>query len=112
MKLVHPAPMGQGIRLPKGRRSPALRLTDVEAMRLRAALRNLKALHGGWKPLAEVMRVKPTLLHHINGGRKHPSPAVALLAARAARSTVERILEGGVVAADRCPHCGAPKGAT
>ena len=106
LKLVHPAPMGQGIRPPKGRRSPALRLTDAEAMRLRAALRNLRGLYGTWTRLAEAMGVKPTLLHHINGGRKHPSPAVALLAARAARSTVERILEAGPVSADRCAHCG------
>jgi len=78
-------------------------------MRLRAALRNLRGLYGTWLKLAEAMGIKPQSLHHIVGGRHHPSPGIALLAARAARSTVERILDGGVVAADRCPHCGAAK---
>ena len=106
LTLVRPPSAGQGTRAPKGRRSPALSLTDVEAMRLRAALRNLRGLYGTWTRLAEAMGIKPTLLHHINCGRKHPSPAVALLAARAAHSTVERILEAGPVSADRCAHCG------
>jgi DNA-binding transcriptional regulator YdaS (Cro superfamily) len=77
-------------------------------MRLRAALRNLRALpmYGTWPKVALALGVKPELLHSIIGGRSHPSPAVALLVARAARSTVERILEAGPAAADRCPHCG------
>ena len=111
LRLVHPAPNGQGIRLPKGRRSPALSLTDVEAMRLRAALRGLKGSFGTWPKLAEAMGLKTDTLRHIACGRNHPSPGVVLLAARVARSTVERILEAGPVSADRCPHCGASKGA-
>jgi hypothetical protein len=56
------------------------------------------------------MGLSVRLLNNINSGR-HPSPAVALLASRVARTTIERIL-GGIASADRCPHCGAPKGAT
>jgi len=114
LTLVHPRRGGQGGDPPKrrGTRSPALSLTDTEAMRLRAALRNLRALHGSWPKLAAAMGVKPELLHSIIGGRSHPSPAVALLAARAAGSTVESILVPGPVDAGKCPRCGAPKGAT
>jgi hypothetical protein len=47
------------------------------------------------------MGVKPELLHNIIDGWSHRSPAVALLAARAAGSTVDRLL-GAPVSVDRC----------
>ena len=111
LTLVRPRRGGQGTDppAPKGRRSPALRLTDTEAMHLRAALRGLRALHGTWTKLAEAMGLSPRLLWNIIGGRRHPSPAIALLASRVARTTIERVLSAGPVAADRCPHCGATK---
>jgi hypothetical protein len=84
-------------------------LTDTEAMRLRAALRNLRALYGTWSCLAEAMGLPIGSLNNIVGGRRHPSAAVALLAARAAGATVDAVL-GAPVAADRCPHCGAKRG--
>lgn len=104
LRLVHPPVGGKEPVHPKGRRSAALRLTDTEAMRLRAALRNLKALHGTWPKLAEAMGVKTELLHAVIGGRLHPSPAVALATARAAGAAVDAVLgaPGSV-----CPHCGA-----
>lgn len=108
LRLVHPADAGkEPVHPKKGVRSAALRLSDVEAMRLRAALKNLKALHGTWPKLAAAMEVKPDLLHAIIGGRLHPSPAVALATARAAGATVDALLAApGSV----CPHCGAKRG--
>lgn len=85
-------------------RSPMPRLTEAERMRIRAALRNLRALYGTWACLAEVMGVNAGTLQQLasgNGG----SHAMALRAAKAAGTTLERIL-GRPAPADRCPHCG------
>jgi hypothetical protein len=85
-------------------RSPSLRLTDVERMRLRAALRNLRALYGTWACLAEVMGVSAGTVQQIasgNGG----SHAMALRAAKAAGVTLDQVL-GRPAVAGRCPTCG------
>jgi hypothetical protein len=111
LRLVHP-PIGgkEPVHSPKGRRSPALRLTDVEAMRLRAALRNLRALYGTWSCLAEAMGgLNPESLQNIAGGRKHPSPAIALAAARAAGSSIDALLRAPADASV-CPTCGQKRG--
>ncbi|MCC6553004.1 MAG: transcriptional regulator [Polyangiaceae bacterium] len=110
LTLVRPAPAGQEGGDPPARRprSPALRLTDVEAMRLRAALRNLRALYGSWSCLADVMGLSEKSLKHIVAGRR-ASPATALLVARAAGATLTRVI-GAPTAADRCPTCGACRG--
>jgi hypothetical protein len=94
---------GQGTALPAARRASII-LTDTEQMRLRAALRNLRALYGSWECLAEVMGVNPKTLANVASGRRS-SPRMAVRAARAAGSTVDRIL-GGIAVADRCPSCG------
>jgi hypothetical protein len=94
---------GQGTALPAARRSSVI-LTDTEQMRLRAALRNLRALYGTWACLAEVMGVSAKTLANIVSGRRS-SPGMAVRAARAAGSTVDRIL-GAPCSADRCPRCG------
>lgn len=108
MQLVLPPPTGgQGEGAPARRRrprSPSLLLTDVERMRLRAALRNLRALYGSWSCLGEAMSVSAGTLQQIasgNGG----SHAMALRAAKAAGVTLDQIL-GRPVVAGRCPHCG------
>ncbi|EYF02033.1 transcriptional regulator [Chondromyces apiculatus] len=74
-------------------------------MRLRAALRNLRALYGSWDCLAEVMGVSPGTLASIVSG-KDSSPGMAVRAARAAGTTVEALL-GDLKVAASCPHCGA-----
>ncbi|AKT39555.1 hypothetical protein [Chondromyces crocatus] len=95
---------GKGTGLPGPRRS-SIQLTDTEQMRLRAALRNLRALYGSWDCLAEVMGVRPGTLATIVSG-KPTSPGMAVRAARAAGTTVEAIL-GDLKVAASCPHCGA-----
>lgn len=100
-----PAPAGQGGDPPARRRPITLTLTDVERMRLRAALRNLRALYGSWSCLAEVMGVPKKSIMNVACGDTNPSAGMARLAARAAGKTLDALL-GGIASADRCPHCG------
>jgi hypothetical protein len=108
MSVVHlRPPKGQGIDPPAARPRSTVSLTDAEAMRLRAALRNLKSLYGTWTCLADVMGVSPrTLQNFISSTRRGASPGMAVAAARAAGTTVDALL-GGPKVAGSCPHCGA-----
>ncbi len=104
------APTGsQGGDPPARRRPTTLALTDVEAMRLRAALRNLRALYGSWGCLAAVMGVPTKSIMNIAGGDKRPSPGMARKAAHAAGKTLDMLL-AGPTDASRCPTCGAARG--
>ncbi len=104
LRLVHPATKGQGTD-PSKRRPAATPLTDVEQMRLRAALRNLRALYGSWACLADAMGVRRGSLENVAHGVKPVSAGMALRAARAAGKPLDRLI-GEPVSADRCPHCG------
>jgi len=107
LRIVHPPAGGKEPIRPKGRRlAPAF--TDTEAMRLRAALRNLRALYGTWDCLAATMGVHRDTLTNIAGGRKRPSAAIGIATAKAAGKTLDKII-GAPVSADRCPHCGAKR---
>ncbi|MCC6555153.1 MAG: hypothetical protein IT372_19485 [Polyangiaceae bacterium] len=66
--------------------------TDTEMKRLRAALRNLRALYGSWSCLAAVMGVYPKTLQNVASGRKRVSPAVALATAKAAGKTLDALI--------------------
>ncbi|WP_433927008.1 transcriptional regulator [Sorangium cellulosum] len=111
MQLVLPLPeCGQGGRVPTRRpyhRSRSLYLTPDETRRLRAALRGIKARLGTWRAVSAAMGgVHARTLAGVACGINRGSPALVLLAARVAATTVERILSPGVVAADRCDRCG------
>jgi hypothetical protein len=105
LKVVQPPTGGQGEAPSRRRGCRSTALTDVEAMRLRAALRNLRALYGTWARLAEAMGVPHGTLIAFICAKNGASHGLAAKAAKAAETTVERIL-GAPVAADRCPHCG------
>ena len=109
------APNGsEGGDTPKKRRCirrPAHSLTDVEAMRLRAALRNLRALYGSWECLAEVMTVNKSSLQNIVHGRQTPGADMARRTAKAADTTLDALL-GKPGAVGRCPSCGVVRGAS
>ncbi|WP_437972474.1 transcriptional regulator [Sorangium sp. So ce260] len=78
----------------------------MEAMRLRAALRNLRGLFGSWACLAAAMAVpKTTITNFVYGSHPSTTHGLAAKAARAAGVPVDRLL-GRPVAADRCPTCG------
>jgi hypothetical protein len=101
-----PPDSGQGGRVPTRRRLCVTRsLSDIERKRLRAALKNLRAAYGTWACLAEVMGMPTRSIRAIASGQFAGSPGTAMRAARAAGTTIERLL-GRPVAADRCPHCG------
>ncbi|WP_437746255.1 transcriptional regulator [Sorangium sp. So ce1504] len=114
MQLVLPLPPGgQGGGAPKRRRraAPSISLTPTQRMRLRAALRHLRAAYGSWPCLAAVMGVSVNCIEGIANGRDNGSITTAQRAARAAGVSVEQLLGGLVVAdTDRCPACGARRG--
>ena len=109
LRLVHPAPAGQGLRARKGRKSPALSLTADEKRHLAAALHNLRRAFGTWACLADAIGVREGLLTKAGAahGPRGGSPALALLVARTAGMSVEGVLTGSLSAAGRCEACGS-----
>jgi hypothetical protein len=76
LRLVHPPPEGQGPRLSKGRRSPALFLTAVEERHLRATIKNTARAYGGMV-LASVLGLMPMALNgpHMVASGTFPAPS-------------------------------------
>ena len=107
LRLVHPAPEGQGPRTRKGRRRSSPLLSHEESIHLRAALRNLARAFGTWDCLAEVLGFStPTLHNAASANRPKASPALALRVAKVSGMSVEAILGGTLSAAGRCETCG------
>lgn len=110
LRLVRPAPEGQGIGAPsrrKGARAPSLSLTAEEVRHARAALRNTARAYGGFACLAAVMGLTVDALHAASGNRgRNLSGTFALRLARAAGVSVEAVLTGVLGIAGRCPTCG------
>ena len=108
LRIVHPAPRGQGSGPPKrrkGQRSDAYSLTNDEARNVRRALKNLVFGLGGADVAALVLGVP---IDSVYGRRKQrPSGTFAIRIAKAAGLPVETILTGKMRLADRCPTCGA-----
>lgn len=113
LTLVPPPTGGQGGGAPKHRRrSIALSLNAEERRGLAATLRSLRAAFGSWKAVSRSMGgIAVDTLCSVASGKNPGSPALVLRAARAARTTVENILAPAPRSADRCPHCGAKRGA-
>jgi DNA-binding phage protein len=107
LRIVHPAREGQGTRLPKKRRSPALCLSPEEAQHLRAAIRNVARAYGGMAVLAAVIGAPVATLNNSLNKRRRPSATMALRVAKAAGMSVEAILSGQLAAAGRCAACGS-----
>ena len=114
LRIVHPAPRGQGTDPPKrrkGSRSASLMLTVEERQHLRAALKNLRRRLGSWPAVAEAVGVDVGTLHHAAGARgTRGGLALAVRAAKVARVPVEAMLSGKLADADRCPTCGVKIG--
>jgi hypothetical protein len=112
LRLVHPAPEGQGPRLPRGRRSAALSLTADETRHFRASLRNIVRAYGGYDVLADVVGVPmATLQQALYKRRRCPSAALAYRVAQAAGMTMEAIVGPALNEAGRCNACGSRVGA-
>jgi hypothetical protein len=85
LRIVHPAPKGQGTRPSKGRRSAALLLTAEEARHLRTATRNAARAYGGVEALAAVTGISIKTLYNVTAEKgRRPCAAVALRVAKAA----------------------------
>lgn len=110
LRIVHPAPSGQGSGPPKrrkGKRSPSLALTPDEIRHLRAGLQNLRFALGGWDVVATVTGIPRKTFEQVGGPRgRRPHAIVALRVAKAAGISVEALLSGKMRPTDRCPTCG------
>ncbi|TKD06342.1 hypothetical protein [Polyangium fumosum] len=109
LRLVHPAPRGQGTRPPKSGKSPTLTPSADERAHMRAAERNIARAYGGRAVLASVMGVSVKILARIP---HETSYAVAVLLARAGSITVEQVLSGRPHVAGACALCGRKGGAS
>lgn len=84
-------------------------LTTAEQGHVRAALQFLRARCGGWAPLAQVLRAKPTALARVGNGRRGTTASLAVRIARLACVGVDDVLGGRFPPAGACPHCGRMK---
>jgi hypothetical protein len=111
LRLVHPAPAGQGTDPPGARRrrrhAAALSLSAEEIQHLRATIRNTARAYGSLGCLAAVIGVPASTL---TPRRKRPSPGLALAVARAAGMSVEAVLGGALSSLGRCSACGSRVG--
>jgi hypothetical protein len=97
LRIVDPAPGGQGTDPPAGRRrtrTGALSLTEDEVRHLRAATRNIARSYGGLAGLARALGVHPGILTR----KRRPSPGLAVALARLTRIPVETLLSGKLAA--------------
>jgi hypothetical protein len=115
LRLVHPPPTGgQATRPPKGRKAPALSLTDEELRHLRAATRNAVRAYGSPGALAAAIGVPTVAIYRVTGenGRR-PCAGIALRIARASGVALEVVLghRAALTEAGRCQACGSRIGA-
>lgn len=111
LRLVHPSPPPKPDATPRtrsGRRAPyqnAVFSAEEEA-RLRAALKNARALMGSWPCLADAMRVPLGAIDLAVRGRNRISAALAVSLSKAIGKPLES-LYAPPTDAGTCPHCGA-----
>lgn len=82
-------------------------LTDAQQVRLRVAVKNLRRAYGSLTAVAETTGLPVHVLYMINNSRRC-TMSVAARIAMALQVPIEQLLEGGLVSADRCRHCGQP----
>jgi hypothetical protein len=112
LRIVHPAPVGQGTATPKRRGvlSPCLTLTAEETRHFRASLKNMARAFGTWACLAEVIGVPVACLKTAISKGRRPSGILVIRTAQAAGMSVEAIIGGKLSAAGRCSSCGSRVG--
>ncbi len=88
----------------KPQRPPPL-WSPEEASRLRAALKNARAIMGTWPCLAAAMYLGREAISAAANGRKRVSAEIAVRLARALGKPLES-LYAAPASADRCPTCG------
>ncbi|MFO0758627.1 MAG: transcriptional regulator [Byssovorax sp.] len=109
LRLVHPAPEGQGTVSPTRRKrvnAPALSLTAEETRHLRAALRNAVRAFGGFPALAQALSLPVTSLYRFTSPKRTLPGTFAVRLAKVLGISVESILTGTITAIETCPTCG------
>ena len=108
LRLVHPAPEGQGTDPPKRRRgpAPALSITPEERRHLRTAVKNTARAYGGMAVLVTATGLPLNTLRSIAYGQGTGSVALARVIAKVAGVSIEAVLSGTLSAAGRCSTCG------
>jgi hypothetical protein len=113
LRIVHPAPVGQGTATPKRRRgpSPCLSLTAEEVRHLRAATRNAVRAYGSASALAAVVGVPAQTIHTVTAAKgPRPSGTLAIRIAKAAGMSVEAMIGPALNEIGRCEACGSRVG--
>lgn len=80
-------------------------LTDDERRRLRAAVKNLRREHGGWRSASEKSGIAYDTLTGISSGRDFGSMSLAEKVAKFTGVPVRHLLEGEPLPVDTCPLC-------
>jgi len=108
IRLVHPAPAGNGTDPSHRRHYPAVSLffTEEEARHVRAAIQGVAQTYGGFTPLARALGIKLGTLTS-----KHPSAGVAVAVARHTGISLDGMLAGRLTEAGACPTCGGKRAA-
>jgi hypothetical protein len=104
LRLVHP---DDGSNTPARRRhypAVSLYLAEDEARHARAAIRGVAKTYGSLAKLAVALGVRISTLY-----KKRPSPGLVLAVARLTGLSVDEMLAGRLVDADRCPSCGVKR---
>jgi hypothetical protein len=106
---IVPPDGGNGGAPSKRRRStrPSVTLNPDQASGLAATLKNLNRRHS-WAVLAAEMGVSKDALRYAANGHTRGSPGLAVLVARVAGLSVERVLTPGPTGTSCCPNCGRP----
>ena len=114
LHLIKPSPGGQSTRPPKGRKAPALSLTNEELRHLRAATRNAVRAFGSSGALAAAIGMTAPAIHRITGEKgRRPCAGIALRIAQASGMALEVVLghRAALTEAGRCSACGSRIGA-
>lgn len=111
LRLVHPAPPPKPDTTPRtrsGRKVPyqSSLFSPEEESRIKAALKNARALFGTWRCLADAMRVPLGAIELALRGRNRVTGALAIRLSRALGIPLEALLRGLASVPKVCPHCG------
>lgn len=82
-------------------------LSHAEQMKVRAALQFLRRRCGGWKPVANALKLSHSTISKAGSGDKDITPDLAFRVARFAKVAFDDLLRGAFPSPGTCPYCGA-----
>jgi len=84
-------------------------LTAEQQSRVKAALRRLRSLYGGWGPLSEALGIVKHSANHLVSPRHVISGDTLIRVCKAGGLSVDALLNERVTDAGRCRACGAKR---